>query len=102
LIVYRARLIIVVQGPKSPSEAVKLLRKAARAANRSWTVSEITDKRGRRRGKGSHVMWAVYAADGTELGRGAVTTHSGDMSWTVTRGFEADFEDLFGKGWMNR
>jgi hypothetical protein len=47
-------------------------------------------------------MWAAYAADGTELGRGTVTTHPGDMSWTVTRGFEADFEDLFGKGWMDR
>jgi hypothetical protein len=92
----------VVQGPKSPGEAVKLLRKAARAANRSWTVSEITDQRGRRRGKGSHVMWAVYDADGTELARSTVTAHPGDMSWTVTRGFEADFEDLFGKGWMDR
>jgi hypothetical protein len=49
----------MVQGPKSPSEAVKLLRKAARATNKTWTVSEITDKRGRRRGKGSHVIWAV-------------------------------------------
>jgi hypothetical protein len=47
-------------------------------------------------------MWAVYDAVGTELARGSVTTHPGDMSWTVTRGFEADFEDLFGKGWMGR
>jgi hypothetical protein len=92
----------MVQGPKSPSEAVKLLRKAARATNKTWIVSEVTDKRGRRRGKGSHVMWGVYAANGTELGRGTVTSHPGDMSWTVTRGFEADFENLFGKGWMDR
>jgi hypothetical protein len=47
-------------------------------------------------------MWGVYAANGTELGRGTVTSHPGDMSWTVTRGFEADFENLFGKGWMDR
>jgi len=90
----------MVQGPKSPGEAVRLLRKAARAKNKTWTVSEVTNDRGRKRGKGSHVMWAVYDTAGTELARGSVTTHPGDMSWTVTRGFEADFEDLFGKGWM--
>ncbi len=89
-----------MQGPKSPSEAVRLLRRAARAKDRTWTVSEVLSDRGRKRGKGSHVMWAVYDADGIELARGSVTTHPGDMSWTVTRGFEADFEDLFGKGWM--
>jgi hypothetical protein len=92
----------MVQGPKSPSEAVRLLRKAARAKDRTWTVGAVTSGRGRKRGKGSHVMWAVYDAVGTELARGSVTTHPGDMSWTVTRGFEADFEDLFGKGWMDR
>ena len=90
----------MVQGPKSPGEAVRLLRKAARAKNKTWTVSEVTNDRGRKRGKGSHVMWAVYDTAGTELARGSVTTHAGDMSWTVARGFEADFEDLFGKGWM--
>jgi hypothetical protein len=90
----------MVQGPKSSGEAVRLLRKAARAKDKTWTVSEVTSDRGRKRGKGSHVMWAVYDAVGTELARGSVTTHPGDMSWTVTRGFEADFEDLFGKGWM--
>ena len=92
----------MVQGPKSPNEAVRLLRKAARAKDRTWTVGEVTSNRGRKRGKGSHVMWAVYDAVGTEMARGSVTTHPGDMSWTVTRGFEADFEDLFGKGWMDR
>jgi len=24
------------------------------------------------------------------------------MSWTVTRNFEADFEELLGEGWMDR
>jgi hypothetical protein len=90
----------MVQGPKSPGAAVRLLRKAARAKDKTWTVSEVTSDRGRKRGKGSHVMWAVYDAAGTELARGTVTNHPGDMSWTVTRSFEADFEDLFGKGWM--
>ncbi len=92
----------MVKGPKKPDEAVRLLRKAARHEDKTWMVCEITDDRGRRRGKGSHVMWAVYDADGKELARGSVTTHPGDMSWTVTRGFEADFEGIFGKGWMDR
>jgi hypothetical protein len=44
----------------------------------------------------------VFDRDGNELARGSVTTHPGDMSWTVTRSFEADFEDLLGKGWMDQ
>jgi hypothetical protein len=92
----------MVQGPKSSAEAIRLLRKAVRQRDRTWVVGEVTDARGRRRGKGSHVIWAVYDADGKEQARGSVTTHPGDMSWTVTRGFEADFEDLLGKGWMSR
>lgn len=47
-------------------------------------------------------MWAVFDAEGKELARGSVTTHPGDMSWKVTRGFEADFEKLLGEGWMDR
>jgi hypothetical protein len=70
--------------------------------NSGWTVKQLTDARGRARGKGSHEMWAVCDAEGAELARGSVTTHPGDMSWTVTRGFEADFEKLLGSGWMER
>jgi hypothetical protein len=92
----------VVKGPKKADEAVRLLRDAVRRADKTWTVGQVTGPRGRSRGKGSHVMWAVYDAEGTELARSSVTTHPGDMSWTVTRGFESDFEDLFGKGWMDR
>jgi hypothetical protein len=92
----------VVQGPKKADEAVRLLRQAARRKNKAWTVAQVTGRRGQARGKGSHVMWAVYDATGKELARSSVTTHPGDMSWTVTRGFETDFEDLFGKGWMDR
>lgn len=92
----------MVQGPKTASEAERLLRKAARKTDSTWTIRRLTSSRGRTRGKGDHVMWGVYDADGTELARGSLTTHPGDMSWTVTRGFEADFEDLLGKGWMDR
>jgi hypothetical protein len=79
-----------------------MLRKAARKVSTAWTVEPITGPRGRARGKGSHVMWGVFDRDGNELARGSVTTHPGDMSWTVTRNFEADFEDLLGKGWMDQ
>jgi hypothetical protein len=92
----------MVQGPKKSGEALRLLRKAARRTNKEWEVRQITDDRGRSRGDGSHMIWGVYDAEGEVLARSSVTTHPGDMSWTVTRGFEQDFEDLFGKGWMDR
>jgi hypothetical protein len=89
----------MVNGPRSADEAVRLLRKAVRTANRAWTVAKVTGPGGRARGKGSHMIWGVYDGDRL-LAQGSVTTHPGDMSWTVTKGFEADFEDLLGKGWM--
>ena len=90
----------MVQGPKTAREAERLLRKAARKADKTWAVRQITGSRSR--GKGDHMMWGVYDAGGSELARGSLTTHPGDMSWTVTRSFVADFEDLLGKGWMDR
>jgi hypothetical protein len=96
----------MVQRPRTSFEAVRLLRDAAgragRKKNQSWTVRKITDARGRARGKGSHVMWGVFDADDQELARGSVTNHPGTMSWTVTRNFEADFEELLGEGWMDQ
>ena len=96
----------MVQRPRTSTEAVRLLRNAirrvSRAENQSWTVRKITDARGRARGKGSHIMWGVFDADGKELARGSVTSHSGTMSWTVTRNFEADFDELLGEGWMDQ
>ncbi len=75
----------MVKGPKSAEEAVRLLRKAARRANRAWSVGPVTGQGGRARGKGSHVIWGLYDGD-TMLAQGSVTTHPGDMSWTVTKG----------------
>lgn len=92
----------MVQGPKSADDAIRLLRKAVRRSGRPWTVRQVTDARGRARGKGSHVIWGIYGAHGQQLAQGSVTMHPGDMSWTVTRSFEADFEDLLGKGWMDQ
>jgi hypothetical protein len=79
---------------------VRMLRRAVWDASSAWSVAQLTGPRGRSRGKGSHVMWGVLDAEGNELARGSVTTHPGDMSWKVTRGFEADFEKLLGEGWM--
>jgi hypothetical protein len=62
----------------------------------------LTDKRGRPRGKGDHVMWAIEDANGKEIARGSLTTHARGMSVAVTGNFEADFEELLGKGWMSR
>jgi len=96
----------MVQRPRTSTKAVRLLRDATRrvgrAKNQSWTVRKITDARGRARGKGSHIMWGVFDADGKELARGSVTSHPGTMSRTVTRNFEADFEELLGEGWMDQ
>jgi hypothetical protein len=50
----------MVKGPKSADEAIRLLRKAVRKTNRAWSVSAVTGQSGRARGKGSHVIWAVY------------------------------------------
>ena len=96
----------MVQRPMTATEAVRLLRDATRRAGRaqgqSWAVRRITDARGRARGKGSHVMWGVFDINDKELARGSVTNHPGTMSWTVTRNFESDFEQLLGEGWMDR
>lgn len=48
------------------------------------------------------MIWGIYGAHEQLLAQGSVTMHPGDMSWTVTRSFEADFEDLLGKGWMDQ
>ena len=47
-------------------------------------------------------MWGVFDINDKELALGSVTNHPGTMSWTVTRNFESDFEQLLGEGWMDR
>jgi len=92
----------MVRRPMMAAEAVHRLRRAVRTLDQGMSVRQLTDKRGRSRGKGSHEMWAVFDASGNELARGSVTRHPGEMSWKVTRNFEADFEKLLGEGWMDR
>jgi hypothetical protein len=89
-----------VQGPKSAAEAHASQGRAegqhyldGGTGNRSAWPGQ---------GQGFACDVGVFDRDGNELARGSVTTHPGDMSWTVTRSFEADFEDLLGKGWMDQ
>ena len=46
-------------------------------------------------------VWALYDKEGSELARGTVTVHPGDMSWKVTRAFEEAFESVLVEGWMD-
>ena len=85
----------MVQARKSATTALRLIRRNAR---RHELIVEQLPKRGR----GSHTIWVVLDADGREVGRVALTGHTGDMSWTVTRSIEAALEPVFGEGWMDK
>lgn len=85
----------MVEGRKSAGEALKLIRKNARS--NKWTVEKLP-----KRGKGSHTIWVVLNEDGNEIGRAALTGHSGDMSWKVTKSTEEALEPIFGEGWMDK
>ena len=78
-----------------------LLRRTARS--RGFTVEQVIHPTtGKPRGKGSHEVWAIHDSQGTEIARGALTKHPGEMSWAVTRSFENAFQHVLGEGWMDR
>lgn len=85
----------MVEGRKSAGDALKLIRKNARA--NGYTVDNLP-----KRGKGSHTIWVVLDNNGKEVGRVALTGHAGDMSWKVTRSIEEALEQIFGEGWMDK
>jgi hypothetical protein len=89
----------MVSGQCSVREALKALRKAAKAAG--YTVAQPTKARGRTIGKGSHQAWALYDSQGHEVARSLFPTHSGTMSPSVTRSIEQAFEEFLGKGWLD-
>lgn len=66
------------------------------ARRHGYTVEQLP-----KRGKGSHTMWVVRDAQGTELARVGLTGHAGSMSSTVTRSNEKALEPLFGEGWLD-
>ena len=71
------------------------MRKHAR--RHGYTISKLP-----KRGKGSHTIWGVFDANGTELARVGLTGHAGAMSQKVTRSNEQALEPLFGKGWLDK
>lgn len=89
-----------MKGQRTPQQALKLLREAARA--RDYTVEQPKKSGGKSIGKGSHEAWAIYDEDGNELARSLFPGHRRDMSPTVTRSIEEAFEEHLGKGWMDK
>lgn len=87
---------------REAAQVERLLRKAARATDDSWRVAEVQGQGGRRRGKGSHKMVALYNADGATLAWTTIPQHPGDLAPGVVREIEATFEPYLGKGWMDR
>ncbi len=55
-----------------------------------------------KRGKGSHTIWVVRNAEGSEVGRVGLTGHAGQQSQIVTRSNERALENVFGEGWLDR
>lgn len=84
----------MVRGQRTANDVLKVIRKLAREHN--WSVVQLP-----KRGKGSHTIWSVVSSDGRELGRVALTGHTGAMSRTVTRSNEHALEPIFGEGWLD-
>lgn len=85
----------MVEGRKTARQALTLIRKQAR--QRGWSVEQLA-----KRGKGSHSVYVIRDTEKKEIGRVALTGHTGDMSWLVTRSVEHALEPIFGQGWMDR
>lgn len=69
-----------------------LIRRHARAHD--LTVRELPG-----RGKGSHRLYALEDASGSEVARFGLTGHARDRSWTVMEHLEDGLAHLFGAKW---
>ncbi len=87
---------------RTAARTERLLRRATRSLGRGWTVSEVPGEGGRRRGKGSHKMIALYDENQVILAWTTIPQHPGDLSSAVVREIEATFEPHLGKGWMDK
>lgn len=85
----------MVRGQRTAKQVLATARKHAKA--NGYTIEQLP-----KRGKGSHTIWVVMDTDGREVGRLALTGHSGDMSKTVTRSCEDALEPIFGEGWLDK
>ncbi len=85
----------MVNGTRTAAQVLKAARAHARTLG--YTVEKLP-----RRGKGSHTIWVILNADGTEIGRMGLTGHAGAMSQKVTRSNETNLEGIFGEGWLDK
>ncbi|MGH3854496.1 MAG: hypothetical protein ACRDR6_13575 [Pseudonocardiaceae bacterium] len=79
----------------SARQVLALVRRLAR--REELTVVELPD-----RGKGSHRLYRLVYAGGSEVVRFGVTDHPGDVSWLVLRRLEERLEPVFGEDWTER
>lgn len=79
-------------------QALSLTRRVARKSG--YRVEEVTDDRGRSRGKGSHANYALIDSDGREVARFGLTDHgSRDISPKLLNRMETVLAPFFGDGW---
>ena len=84
-----------MNGTLTATQVLSTIRKHARRLG--YTVQQRP-----KRGKGSHIIWAIHDQEGNEVGRVALTGHPGAMSQTVTRSNEQALEPICGKGWLEK
>ncbi len=63
---------------------------------------ELTSVELRGRGKGSHRLYQLVDAGGSEVVRFGVADHPGDVSWLVLRRMEERLAPVFGEDWTER
>jgi hypothetical protein len=73
------------------------------ARKNGYRAEEVTDDRGRWRGKGSHATYALVDPDGREVARFGLTDHgSKDVSPKLLNKMETVLAPFFGDGWTEK
>jgi hypothetical protein len=85
----------MVKRRMSARQILALVRRLAR--QKELTLVEL-----RGRGKGSHRLYRLVDAGGSEVVRFSVTDHPGDVSWLVLRRLEERLAPVFGEDWTER
>jgi hypothetical protein len=75
-----------------PAQLLALVRKLSRC--RGLSVRELPG-----RGKGSHRLFVIDDAEGTELAKFGLTAHPRDLSWTVITHLDQSLSHLLGEKW---
>ena len=77
------------------AKVLTLVKKLAR--QHDLTVSPMP-----KRWKGSHQMYQLLDADGTEVTRFGLTDHPRDLSWQVLTRLEERLSPIFGDKWTEK